>query len=315
MSVTQGVKHYTSRDDYMKRRGVDATKNAAESIEAGKSEVVEKAAQKAHKVELSDDVKDKLKKDVKTLGKAGSHLATDAATALAKALPKPIPLSIPTFNKAKTQNAKNVSDIKDLMPIEKPAVFFLSGLHLATISSNDTGLPELASAVKDAEHFSWQDEDQLFKEILKRPETEPVVLVGHSLGGDAVVNLANRLNSLEGGFRQVDLLVTLDSVGFGNDIIPQNVKKNLNFIIDKDMFYNDGPNIARDVKKTDVVNYLRPEGHTDIDEAQDVHFEILSNIRDVLKKDQENSKFQRLADLFKEIQNPKNTPSPLKSDS
>jgi hypothetical protein len=299
----------------MKRRGVETAKDATKIADSAKSEVVENASKEAHKVELSDDVKKKLKKDVKTLGKAGGHLAKDAAASLANAIPKPIPLSIPTFNKNKAAEAKSVEDVKELMPVDKPALFFLSGLHLATFSSDETGIPEMAKAVKGAEHFSWQDEDKLFEEILKRPESQPVVLVGHSLGGDAVVNLANRLNTLEGGFRKVDLLVTLDSVGFGNDIIPQNVKKNMNFISDKDYFYNDGPNIARSVKNTEVVNYLRNEGHREIDEAQDVHFEILSNIKEVMKKSSETSQFQKLTELFSKMQDAKNIANPLKSDS
>lgn len=315
MGTTPGIKHYSSRDDYMKRRGADTAKDVAKLADSNKSEVLENTSKEAHKVELSDDVKNKLKKDAKTLGKAGTHLAKDAATSLANAIPKPIPLSIPTFKSDKTAQAKSVEDLKELMPVDKPAIFFLSGLHLATLSSDDTGLPEMAKAVKGGEHFSWQDEDKLFQEILKRPEEQPVVLVGHSLGGDAVVNLANRLNTLEGGFRKVDLLVTLDSVGFGNDIIPQNVEKNMNFISDKDYFYNDGPNIARNVKNTEVVNYLRGEGHTDIDEAQDVHFEIMSNIREVMKKSSETSQFQKLADLFSKMQESKNIANPLKSDS
>lgn len=322
MATTQGVKHYTSREDYIKRRGLKSATDPGALSE----KVLDK---KAHKVELSDEVKEKidakklnkeklkndLKDDLKEVGKAGSHLAKDAASSLVKALPKPIPLSIPNFSKSKAASAKSVDDIKELMPLDKPAIFFMSGLHLGTFSSDDTGLPQLSEAVKNAEHHSWKDEDKIFSEILKRPETQPVILVGHSLGGDAVVNLANRLNSLEGGFRKVDLLVTLDSVGFDNDIIPQNVKKNLNFIIDKDIFYNDGPNIARDVKMTQVVNHLRPEGHTDIDESKDVHFEILSNIREVLQKNVETSKFQKLTELFEQFQNIKKIPDALNSES
>ncbi len=297
MANASGIKHYGSREDYIKRRGASSAKSLVDS--QPKSEIAEKLSKKAHKVELSDDVKKQIKDDGKTLKKAGSHLVSDAASTLAKALPSPIPISIPTFKGSKSvKDVKSVSDIKELMPIEKPAVFFVSGLHLGSVSSDDGGLPDMAKAVKDGEHFSWQDEDKVFSEIMRRPSEEPVVLVGHSLGGDAVVNLANRLNTLEGGFRKVNLLVTLDSVGFGNDIIPKNVDKNLNFISDKDYLFNDGPNIARSVKNTEVINHLRSENHTEIDESQDVHFEIMTNITNVLKEHKTQSKFQRLTDLF-----------------
>ena len=71
--------------------------------------------------------------------------------------------------------------------------------------------------------FSWKDEEIVLEEM-KVPIQQPLVLVGHSLGGDAVVSLADRLNRMEHGFRNIDLLVTLDSVGFDNDLIPPNEK-------------------------------------------------------------------------------------------
>ena len=94
----------------------------------------------------------------------------------------------------------------------------------------------MAENVPHGRHFSWKDEDQVLEEITQTPIQQPIILVGHSLGGDAAVSLANRLNSMEHGFRNVDLLVTLDSVGFDNDLIPPNVKRNLNFIGDEDVF-------------------------------------------------------------------------------
>ena len=137
-----------------------------------------------------------------------------------------------------------------------------------------------------------------FEAILKRPKEQPVILVGHSLGGDSVVNLSNRLNTLEGGFRKVSLLATLDSVGFDNDIIPTNVEKNLNFISDDDYFFNDGPNIARNTKKSEVINFLRTDTHREIDNENEVQSEIISHIDEVMGEFKHKRQLNRLKDLY-----------------
>ena len=186
--------------------------------------------------------------------------------------------------------------IKEPIPIKNsPGIFFLSGLEIKNLSSDDEGVRAMAKNLPRAEHFSWDDEDIVLQEINRRPINQPIILVGHSLGGDAVVNLANRLNSMEYGFRNIDLLVTLDSVGLDNDLIPQNVRENLNFIGDADIFFNDGPNIARDRERTLVMNELRREEHTGIDDSKDVQKKIFSKIASVLR---ENRDFNDLIKSF-----------------
>ena len=172
--------------------------------------------------------------------------------------------------------------------INSPGLFFLSGLDIEGLSSGDGGVGAMAKNVPHGKHFSWKDEEIVLEEIKKVPIQQPLVLVGHSLGGDAVVSLANRLNRMEHGFRNIDLLVTLDSVGFDNDLIPPNVKRNLNFIGDEDVFFNDGPNIARDENRTKVFNEIRSEKHTGIDDSKEVQKKIFSAISGTLF---ENRKF------------------------
>lgn len=306
------IKHYKSRDDYMQRRGVDSLKKAVSdgpvkaksAVSTDKVEISDKA--KAKVKEGVDNLKDQVKADGKTLGKAATHLLGDAASAAVKALPSPLsaPLSAKlSLNSASKETAEaskaHAIQDKEGLFINRPAIIFISGLKLGSLSSDSAGLPELAQSIRGGEHFSWQDEDKILEEILKRPDEQPVMLVGHSLGGDAAVNIANKLNTLKGGFRNVDLLVTLDSVGFDNDIIPQNVKKNLNFISDEDYFFNDGPNIARNVKSTEVTNFLRSEQHREIDESDEVHFEIMTNIKSIMADFKQNRKYKKLGDLFK----------------
>lgn len=54
-----------------------------------------------------------------------------------------------------------------------------------------------------------------------------LVLIGHSFGGDAVIEFAN--NYLNPSGIQVDLSVQIDSVGLFDDVLPGNVREGLNY--------------------------------------------------------------------------------------
>lgn len=166
--------------------------------------------------------------------------------------------------------------------LKKPAIFFMSGFDwfgAGSIKGNNDGIRDMAEAVKGAKHFSWDQQDEMVAEIKKRDAKEPVILVGHSFGGDGIMEVAQELNTLDNGFRTIDLMVTLDSVGVGNDITPQNVKKNLNYIATGPYeFLNDGPNIAANYKRTSVENFLRAENHAELDDLVDIQMTILEEI-------------------------------------
>ena len=295
MKTGTGVRHYKSHADYLQNRGNSAAKNI--SKEVGKSSVAENVADKVElskdaketKSNIKDKAKDTLKENGKEIEAASKHLLKDAASVAKNAVNMPgIGTAVDIISSILPDN-EIVEDVKEVIsPKEKLGVkdgarlIFVSGLHLAGISSDDEGLSAMARELEGAEHFSWKDEEKILTEIRSTPKEEPVVLIGHSLGGDAVVNIANKLNTFSNGFRKVDLLVTLDSVGFNNDIIPKNVKKNINYIGDKDAFFNDGPNIARDNLKTEVVNNLRRESHTEIDDSSEVKETIHSEISSIL---------------------------------
>jgi glutaryl-CoA dehydrogenase len=110
----------------------------------------------------------------------------------------------------------------------------------------------MAEAVEGSRLYDWNQKDEIIEHIKKTHADFPIILVGHSLGGDTVKEIADELDSLEHNFRSVDLLVTLDAVGFNNDIIPQNVKEHLNVFAETNVLLNDGPHVARRHEKTDV---------------------------------------------------------------
>ncbi len=143
----------------------------------------------------------------------------------------------------------------------------------------------MADNFEGAEQFSYSDKSEAMEQILKRRPLQPIVLVGHGMGGDTAIEIAKELNRPEHGFRKVDLLVSLDALGFNNDVIPQNVVKNINFIGNQETLWgllNDSPKIAKNSETTTVQNILRPEGHGGIDDSEDVQFKVFQMVREAV---------------------------------
>ena len=213
----------------------------------------------------------------------------------------PLP-SVPTPDLPKLPESKPKPEIKkaDLkkvpdidLPVKggsvkKPAIIFVKGLDVFSSplksESGYAGVGRMAEAVDGARIYGHDQKNEIIDEIKRTHKDYPVILVGHSFGGDTAVEVADALDSLEHNFRKVNLLVTIDAVGFGNDIIPQNVKEHLNIFGENDFFLNDGPHVARRHEMTNVKNILSPLDHTDIDDDKEVQFEIMSLIQETLSK-------------------------------
>lgn len=206
-------------------------------------------------------------------------------------LPKPkLEAKDPVPEEVKKEIKKEVVETKKVEEkegtLKKPVIIFIKGLDVfSSPSKSETGyagVGRIAESIKGSRIYGWNQKDEIIKEIKKVELKQPVVLVGHSLGGDTAVEVANELDSLKHKFRTVDLLVTMDAVGFGNDIIPQNVKRHLNIFGEKDSFLNDGPHVARRNEKTIVQNILSPLDHTDLDDDKEVQFEMVNLIQETL---------------------------------
>ncbi len=172
--------------------------------------------------------------------------------------------------------------------LKKPLIVFIKGMDVFSSplksESGYAGVGRMAEAVDGARIYGHDQKNEIIDEIKKTHKDYPVILVGHSFGGDTAVEIADALDSLEHNFRKVNLLVTIDAVGLGNDIIPQNVKEHLNIFGENDFFLNDGPHVARRHEMTNVKNILSPLDHTDIDDDKEVQFEIMSLIQETLSK-------------------------------
>jgi len=296
MKTNSGTIRYASKSDYLNSRPTltaeggdvasktskvtDVSKKSADGVKANakSSDISERAKKLANK--------DNLKKNGKEIVGAGKKLLEEAKD-VAKSTLKSPGLLDNFLGLSGDDETPEVAEVKEVdtkglkPPVREPAIFFIRGFEL--IGLNDGGdLKTMSDNIPGAEYFSWQDEDKMIEEIKRRPMDKPVVLVGHGMGSDTAVNIAQKLNKAEHGFRRVDLLVTMNSFGFNNDIIPQNVGKNLNFISDESSLFNDGPNIARKSDLTNVMNELRVEGHDEIVESSEVQFKIFNGINDLL---------------------------------
>lgn len=222
--------------------------------------------------------------------------AKSVAATIAKA--PVLPVVIPKETKKLTETIADKKEEK-LHFIKKPAVIFIQGFSPFGISNGD-GITEMADNFPGAKKFSWEQHDDIVAEIKKHAPDQPVVLVGHSFGGDTAVEIADKFNSAKNGFRSIDLLVSIDAVGMNKTIMPINVKSNLNFFGEGILpFVHGDPNIARNTKYTEVTNELRADWHSRMDDNPEVQFQIFEKINQILKDDSKEPFSE--GDIFIEI--------------
>lgn len=204
-------------------------------------------------------------------------------------IPKP---KLPESNTSDRPKIKKPTEIPELSEKgfnpKKPAIIFIKGLDVfsspLTSETGYAGVGRMAEAVEGSRIYGWDQKDQIIEYIKKVDEKQPVILVGHSFGGDTAHEVAEELDSLEHQFRKVDLLITIDSVGADNDIIPQNVNNHLNVFGESNILLNDGPHVARRHEMTNVKNILSPYDHTELDDNKEIQFEVVNLIKDTLAK-------------------------------
>ncbi len=97
---------------------------------------------------------------------------------------------------------------------------------------------------------------KICKALCKNPN-QPVILVGHSFGGDSVVEIAEKLKKK---CIKVDLMVQIDSVGVGDEKKPDNVERGINIWSTS----RKGVNGASNVEGSENIG-LDGTTHTDID--------------------------------------------------
>lgn len=105
-----------------------------------------------------------------------------------------------------------------------------------------------------------------------------LVIIGHSLGGDSVIELAEDLP-------YVDLTVQIDSVGIGDDALPPSVGDGFNYYqISTDLFEPQGELFVSGATNINVETLFGDPSitHTSIDDDSRLHDEIFRNIQSVV---------------------------------
>ena len=205
-------------------------------------------------------------------------------------LSKPnVPESKPEIKKPEIKKPSEIPEISEAkVNANRPAIIFIKGLDFSSSPSTSetgyAGVGKMADAVAGSRIYGWDQQDEIIEYIKKVNQDQPLILVGHSFGGDSALEVADSLDSLEHGFRKVDLLITIDSVGADNDIIPQNVKNHLNVFGENNIFLNDGPHVARRHEMTNVKNILSPLDHMDLDDDKEIQYEVVNLIKETLTK-------------------------------
>lgn len=247
-----------------------------------------------YKLELSEKSKDLQRKldqkieentKVETSSEVDSDTDTDVDMDIDVPTPSTPDVPKPDLSKVlkKASDAKTVNDLAEAAKLKRdeiklktsPAIFFIKPFEMFDFGISKSGIQKMAEATEGARFYSWDQKNEMIEQIKKRDNKQPVILVGHGFGADTAVEIAQELNTLENGFRKVDLLVTMNSSGFDNDFIPQNVTKNLNYLTADNGSTDDGPNIALNYNKTKVENYLRSESHSELDDSTDIQMEIM----------------------------------------
>jgi hypothetical protein len=282
MKTQNSTIRYASKQDYLNKSPTPSVKE--KEIPSDSSQEVK--AKESKKDKVPEKVENKVKDKVDEAKSAGKKILSEAGSSLIRGLASVAKPSLPSVGIEVNQKVDSSSEVPSTSTsrklIDKPGIFFVRGFSLNPFEGEKEGLGGMAGNIPHAQVFKWGNKDEIIESIKSRPHGQPIILVGHGMGGDTIVDVANELNQVEHGFRQIDLLVTLDSVGSDNDIIPQNVKDNFNLISDESNFFRDGPNVARKKEMTFVSNELRSESHDELEKAPEVQFLVYEKINQTL---------------------------------
>ena len=140
---------------------------------------------------------------------------------------------------------------------------------------NDPNFP-LSSKV-----FSYSDQLGAFNFIQSFSDINHLFVIGHLLGGDAVIELAT--DYLSKTTQMIDLSVQIDSVGLFDDIIPKDIiKRSLNYYqISEGLFEPQGEIYIEGATNINAETFCKDPAitHTSIDDNNCVQNDIVKEIK------------------------------------
>lgn len=170
----------------------------------------------------------------------------------------------------------------------KGLVVFTSGFGSGSVggSSNPPGITGVGvlseqSFINDLGYeklvFSW-DDNGIAEKINEFHSSNPdakIILIGHSLGGDTSVEIAQELGEKN---ITIDKLILIDTVGINDDVKPDNVSEALNLWSTS----QEGINAESHVKGAINIG-IDNTTHTEIDNSEKTHELIEKFLNDDLK--------------------------------
>ncbi|NES70143.1 MAG: PEP-CTERM sorting domain-containing protein [Okeania sp. SIO2D1] len=131
--------------------------------------------------------------------------------------------------------------------------------------------------------FAWTDANEALDFINGFDDLCCLVVIGHSFGGDtAIDDFASDL--LLPANQMVDLLIQIDSVGIGDEQLPNNVKNGINYYqISEGIFEPQGAQNVMGSMNINVEQLFTGKSitHTSIDDNPHLHKQIIKDIRRV----------------------------------
>jgi Thioesterase domain len=130
-------------------------------------------------------------------------------------------------------------------------------------------------------HTNWQSVARNIAERYARGDRDVVVLIGHSLGADATLQIAHALARSN---VPVDLIVTFD--GTHPHQVPSNVRHLVNFYQNNGFgkSISAGPGFAGQLNNVDLTSDSSLS-HVTIDKSHRLHAEVIAKIADIVNKD------------------------------
>jgi len=145
---------------------------------------------------------------------------------------------------------------------------------------NTTLQAAFASTGVNSQVFGHTQQQAAFEFVnLHRQDTCCLIVIGHSLGGDSVIELANDFLNPAG--ITVNLSIQIDSVGVGDEVLPANIMMGINYFqISTGLFEPQGAMFVAGATNINVETLFGDASitHTSIDDDARLHSRIVSDV-------------------------------------
>jgi hypothetical protein len=145
------------------------------------------------------------------------------------------------------------------------------------LEDTDFGVPQSSRV------FGFFEEESAFDFIQGHNDLGTLVLIGHSFGADAVIELAE--DFLLPAHVPIDLTIQIDSVGAGDEELPSNVRHGINYFqISSELLEPQGATFVQGAQNFNTELLFSDTGitHTSIDDDARLHQRIVQDIRHTL---------------------------------